>query len=124
MEKLTGFAEKLGIFSHLYTMFVVILAWVLFRAESITGAGIYIGEMFGIRASGLYDMVAASYLNDTKTLLLIALIAATPLYKKICGWLHDKGLGWIEQVWLVTVFILSVVQVVGSTYSPFIYFNF
>lgn len=123
-EKLTGFAERLGIFSHLYTMLVVILAWVLFRAESIASAGVYIGEMFGIGASGLYDVAAASYLNDTKTLLIIALIAATPLYKKICDRLKDKGFGWIEQVWLVAVFIISVVQVVGSTYSPFIYFNF
>ena len=123
-EKLTGFAERLGIFSHLYTMLVVILAWVLFRAESIASAGVYIGEMFGIGASGLYDVAAASYLNDTKTLLIIALIAATPLYKKICDRFKDKGFGWIEQVWLVAVFIISVVQVVGSTYSPFIYFNF
>lgn len=124
VEKLTGFAERMGIFSHLYTMLVVILAWVLFRAESIASAGVYIGEMFGIGASGLYDAAAASYLNDTKTLLIIALIAATPLYKKICNRLKDQGFGWIEQVWLTVVFIISVVQVVGSTYSPFIYFNF
>ena len=36
-------------------MFFVILGWVLFRADSITAAGQYIGNMFGAGATGFID---------------------------------------------------------------------
>lgn len=124
IEKIIGFTEKIGIFSHIYTMVVVMLAWVIFRSGSIAEAWVYIGQMFGVGASGGYDSAISSYLASTKMILIAAIIGSGPLLKKICEWLNRKNIGWIEQVWLVFIFILSTIQVVGSTYNPFIYFNF
>lgn len=56
-ERLTGFAEKLGLLAHVYAMVAVILGWVMFRSANI-GAGLgYIGIMFGFGANGMTDPI-------------------------------------------------------------------
>ena len=124
IEKLTGFPKKLGAFSHIYTLAVVIIAWVFFRAADISSGLTYLGHMFGIGASGFADAGFLAYLKGTFVVLIAALIGTTPLLKKAFGWLDEHKLGWIENIWVFFVFVLSVCQAVGSTYNPFIYFNF
>ena len=66
VEKLTGF-EKCSVplwLAWIYTMLFVVLGWVLFRAENLTGAVKYVLAMFGIGASGLLDAKAAYYMAE------------------------------------------------------------
>ena len=124
LEKQTGLNQKLGRLSHVYTLVVVILLWVIFRASSISAAGAYIGTMFGIGASGFADGTFFDYLRNTWVVLLFALIGSTPIMKRVEQKLAQMNLGWVSSVWTVLVFVLSVIQTVSSTYNPFIYFNF
>lgn len=123
-EKLTGFAEKLGKFSHVYTMLVVILAWVIFRAPDLGSALQYIGNMFGVGASGFTDSAFVETIKNTWTVLAVAMIGTTPLVKQIFTKLRATRFNVLEQLWVILIFMLSIFQVVGSTYNPFIYFNF
>ena len=108
----------------MYTITIVNLAWVIFRSDSISDAIIYIGNMFGIGTHGFYDSSVIEYLSSTIFVLLIALFASTPLYKKAICSLKYKRLGWIEAIIVFCLFILSLLQVISTTYNPFIYFNF
>lgn len=113
-----------GVLSHIYTLVIVILAWVIFRAENV-GAGLkYIGAMFGLGAAGFIDSAFIEYVKNTAFILIAALIGATPLLSNIIKRFKAKGLTWIEYAWLFIVFALSLIEVVCSTYNPFIYFNF
>lgn len=123
-EKLTGFAKKLGKFSHVYTMLVVILAWVIFRAPDLGSALQYIGNMFGIGAAGVADSAFVETIKNTWTVLAVAMIGTTPLVKQIFTKLKATRFNVLEQLWIILIFMLSIFQVVGSTYNPFIYFNF
>ena len=124
MEKLTGFSKKIGRLSHIYTLVVVILAWVIFRSDSISCAGSYIGKMFGIGSKGFCDATFLNAFIKTKGIVIIGIVAATPLFKKLIGYLRLKKLEFIENIWIIIIFIASLLQIISSSYNPFIYFNF
>jgi len=124
VERLTGFTEKIGWASHIYTLLVVILAWVFFRAENITSGVQYIGHMFGVNAAGFWDHTFTNFLKDSYVIMILSILGATPLFSKTMKVVSEKRFAWVETVWLIVIFALSVLEVVSSAYNPFIYFNF
>ena len=124
-ERLTGFHKKLGRFSHVYTMLVVILAWVIFRADTLTAGAEYIGNMVGVHSKGFVDEAFFDLLQNGLTVLVISIFLSYPLYSKIMDRLSsEKAKSGVRAILYLVIFTLSVIQIVASTYSPFIYFNF
>ena len=124
LEKQTGLAQKLGKLSHVYTLTVVLLMWVLFRAVDLGAALRYMGTMFGIGAAGFLGKDVLVYLRSTGSVLLLAVLGSGPWVKNTFARLKETGFSWLEPLWVTAVFVLSVLQAVSSTYNPFIYFNF
>lgn len=124
VEKRTGFVKKLGRFSCIYTMLIVIIAWVIFRADDMRTAFVYIGNMCGIGTTGFWDSGVAGSLKVIMTILIVACIGMTPLVKNMFEKLQSTKFSFAESVWVFVIFILSLLQVVNNTYNPFIYFNF
>ena len=52
-------------------------------------------------------------------MLVLGIICVTPIANYSCN-----KVGLVKSVLVVILFGLSLVQVVSSTYNPFIYFNF
>ena len=123
-EKQWGFVKKLGPLSRVYTMLAVILAWVFFRSADLASGFRDIGYLFGIGAGGFWDSGAAVTVQGTWVILLLSVFGATPLAARTLEGLRKRGLGWAEPVWLLLVFCLSLLEVISSSYNPFIYFNF
>ena len=109
---------------HVWTMLVVIIAWVFFRAASITAGWQYLSAMFGFGASGFIGPDLINTVKNTYVILILSCIGATPFLSTTMKRLREKGLPWVEDVWLLLLFVLSILEVVSSTYNPFIYFNF
>ena len=84
----------------------------------------YLGNMVGIGADGFYNAAVSEYIGATALVLIIAIIGATPLYRKLITVVEQKKMAWIESIWILVIFALSVLQLISSTYNPFIYFNF
>lgn len=124
IEKETGLAQKSGWFGHIYTMLVVILAWVFFRSPDILSGCAYIGRMFGHHVSGFTDAYFFTTMKACWPVLLAALLGCTRSLINITERLKAKGLAMVETVWLLLVLIVAVLEIVSSTYNPFIYFNF
>ncbi|MDO4982674.1 MAG: MBOAT family O-acyltransferase [Eubacteriales bacterium] len=123
-EKLTGLSTKRStVLSHICTMLIIILAWVIFRSDSIAAGVRYMGEMFGI-GCGFGWNAAWQTLRGTWFVLLLAVIGSFPIIPKFRNSTAAKKLSWLENAFLIVVFIGSLLQIVGGTYNPFIYFNF
>lgn len=103
---------------HVLTLLAVILLWVVFRSENVSQAVSYWASMFGLKGNALWDSAFAEYVRSSWTVLCVSLAGVCPLTK----WL--KRFPAIESAWLCLVFVLCVLEVVGSSYNPFIYFNF
>ena len=125
-EKLTGFHKKNGWYMHVYTMFFVILGWVLFRADSITAAVRYMGNMFGIGATGLADATFVECIKNSAVVFAAAVLFSFPVVKKIGVLLENKPVvkNVLASVCMVLVFVVSLLICIKATYNPFIYLNF
>lgn len=106
---------KLG---HVGTMLAVILLWVVFRCKSVGQGVSCIASMFGLKGNTFCDAGFVVYVESTWMVLLFALVGVFPVVKYL------KRYPVIESLWLCLVFILSVCEVINSSYNPFIYFNF
>lgn len=130
LEKKTGLPEKLKGFSRIYTLFFVLLAWVLFRAEDLSSAGLYLQQMFGFTQKGAFDKVFFDYLRYGKTILLFGIVGSLP----VVPWLAKKAASWnsrlknsaavVQMLFLTAIFLISILVTIKATYNPFIYFNF
>ena len=125
-EKLTGFARRLGRLGHVYAMAVVLVGWVLFRADTVSDAAARLGVMFGASAAPIADGTFLFYLADYKAFFAAALVCSLPWREwRAADRLRDHP-AWNAAValWLVLVFLLSLSFMIKSDYNPFIYFNF
>ncbi|WML24852.1 MBOAT family protein [Neobacillus sp. OS1-33] len=119
------------VLQHLYALIVVMIGWVFFRAETFTYGFNYLKVMFFANGNPVWDQQASFYLSQYGIVLLIAIIAATPVFQV----LKDKvikpgptgiasGRNLLVTASYAVIFFLTLVSVVSSTFNPFIYFRF
>jgi alginate O-acetyltransferase complex protein AlgI len=113
---------------RIYSLLVILLGWVIFRAETLTDAASYIGNMFNFGNIGLDSAIS---LTDRLTLFVFvaALILSTPVIPYIKEKLLIVKYGSAVSDTLIlcgvtVLFSLSIVFLTGSDYNPFIYFRF
>lgn len=105
------------IINRLLVFVVVTLLWVVFRADNIVLAGIYIGHMF---TGGIKIISLLSYLSG-KT--IIALLLAIAFAGFAQSHFPVKKLQEFKAIPLALL-IISLLFLVNNTYNPFIYFQF
>lgn len=129
IEKLTGCIKtdnkfvKFGLW--VYTIFFVVLGWVIFRADSLIIAINYIKMMFGLKSNVFLDNSFVYQFKSVYSCLIFGILFSFP----IIPFLKEKVKKCILTdilyiVLLVVVFIISIASIVSSSYNPFIYFNF
>lgn len=132
---LTRFARKRGILNHLYAMLVVLVGWVLFRAETAAQAGTFLEAMCGLSGNWELHRDLRLLLQPYQlTVLCVGVVAATPVLPLISDWrkrFDTRSLDFVRpyveltQLTVLTVqFVWCACLVVSSTYNPFIYFRF
>ncbi len=131
IEKFTGFYKKdktvtSKVLLSVYTLFFVLMGWVLFRAESVTDAISYMGNMFGFKTNGFADAIFLQNLKQIGFWLIFGVLFSTPFVKKLGTKLPQNNivLNLLYCVAVVLLFIVSTASIVSSSYNPFIYFNF
>ena len=129
VEKITGLDKKsnklLNVFKWSYTILFVILGWVIFRAESIGDAFVYIRSMFGLVGNTFVDGKFTGWFTQNLILLMIGIVLSTPLFRFLSQkTMNNKIVGFVKAGGLICLFILSIASLVSSSYNPFIYFNF
>ncbi len=117
------------ILKWLYTVLIVIIGWVFFRAADLTTAVCYLKSMIMLNGNSLTDSAAGYYFANIAVLLIIGTVLCAPIYKKL-GEISDKFVlpnrlrAVFSPVFIICLFLLAAAFTVASTYNPFIYFNF
>lgn len=112
------------VFSHIYTMFFVIVGWVIFDFSSVSDIVKYIGGMFGLGGAGTTaDLL--SFIVASLPVLCIAVFASLPFIRKAYFKLSKmKFFPIIEAAAVLAVLTLCTASLVRSGYNPFLYFRF
>jgi len=140
--------EKLGLdraleklwkpIQHIYTLFIVMMAWVLFRADDFTHAWGYFRSMFTYKSMELnYEVLHKFLNNEVYLVLVIAIFSSTRIwlviYEKAKQLIQPSAKLWklSQGVWMfmvlafvLVVMTLSTTYLVANSYNPFIYFRF
>jgi len=119
-------AKAPRLFQHGYTMLLVIFSWVLFRCESLGAVGSYLAAMFG--AGGGSAGQAVYFLKQYGVYLIAGIIASLPvknwLEKKLTARKQEALLVWGSALLALALLFLSFLQLISSTFNPFIYYRF
>ena len=124
LSKLPSFVQSV------YTLFFVILGWVIFKCEDLSYCLSYLRAMFGGFGAGFLNGESLYLLKNYGIMLLILMVGSTMLPKRAA----DKVLAKIGNVsitgtavrclWFAGIFLISVAYLVDATYNPFLYFRF
>lgn len=115
-------------FQRGYTLFVVLLGWVFFRADSVTYAVDYIRAMFGFIPDCTPYFGITYYLAPYNIFIMVLAVLLSANYvqngaitlKRRCRLCGEIG----ERVLLAGLIVICVITVMAQTYNPFIYFRF
>lgn len=127
--KIEKYDKKCEIFiRHIYTLFIIITGWVLFRAENMSYGIKFLKIMFGISKNSKIPY-SVMYFLDRKVILalLIGLIASVNIFKlNIDKYYESKSFmrNILLNMYSIIILILSYMSILSSTYNPFIYFRF
>jgi len=113
--------NKKNISSHIYTLLVVNIGWVFFRADTMKDALKYLGTMFGIGLSSTPGFTLRWYVSNWSiALIILAVLDITG----VLGRLSNRLPLIVKYIVLYAILFLSVIRIVSGTYNPFIYFQF
>lgn len=128
-EEKTKNSVFIATISKLWTLLIVNLGWVLFRAPYIKDAMQFIGTMFGIIVPEKVGYTVFWYLDKwTITIMLFAIFFASSLPTLLCEAIQKHVPKKIIVVFkygaLLVLLWFSMLRIVAGTYNPFIYFQF
>jgi alginate O-acetyltransferase complex protein AlgI len=122
---------------HVYLLFVVMIGWVFFRADTLPGALAFLQAMAGF-GEGLRTTYDVRWFLTPEVLLALTagVVASTPLLASLGrAWSDATSTGggsprlaWVPSIattaGLVLLLAASVMLSAARTYNPFIYFRF
>jgi alginate O-acetyltransferase complex protein AlgI len=118
--------------AHAYTLAVVMVGWVFFRAETLPGALAFLKAMAGATTAAPTPFTVWWYLTAELSLALLAgAIGSTPWVPALALRLaraERPRLAWTLDAFstatLMVFLVMSIVSLSARTYNPFIYFRF
>ena len=118
-----------AVVQHIYVLFTVLVSFVIFSVESMDKLPVFVGGLFGIGTGGLWDNSTLYVLDSFAILLVVCLVASTPLPKMLWKKVSDTRAGEIaltvlEPLTIVLVVVLSTALLIDGAFSPFLYFRF
>lgn len=115
------------VMGNLYTLFIVMVGWVFFDLDGLSAAISFLEAMFGFSTYHYADNNTYYYLSTNLVVLLLAMLAATPLPRKMLSALKKRyplGSAILSPIVYVLFLLLSTAYLVNDTYNPFLYFRF
>ncbi|MGK7954005.1 MAG: MBOAT family protein [Crocosphaera sp.] len=109
------------LFSMLFTFALIVLAWIFFRAKSLTHAISYLSGIYS------YSIFAQPQLPQISTIILIILF----LIIEWCGREHRYALHWVPKIksslikyFMFYLLLMSIIIFMSNNEQEFIYFQF
>jgi alginate O-acetyltransferase complex protein AlgI len=118
---------------HGYTLLVVLIGWVVFRADSFELAGNYLYAMTGLAHAPEAQLLLRYATTGVLVSIAIGIVLSTPVSPTLTAkFANATSRRPVIQVageamkicGLLALLFLSAVYLAGGTYNPFIYFRF
>lgn len=126
---LKKFLDQHPIFGHIYTIFLVSISFVIFSVSTMEEAVQFFKNMFGLGRIPLITTEVGYYIRSYAVILIVSLIASTPLFVKgIEKAKQKKGIckiiNGLEPLYYVILLFMVTAFLIDSSFNPFLYFRF
>ena len=127
---LLKYIEKLPKFvSHIYTILLVWIGWVIFAFDDISMVSSYLKTMFGLNGTLFVNNEGMYLLLNYLLLIVILVISCTNYPKRLAIYVnnrYDSGIfiSLLKSAFVIGIFFISVAYLVDASYNPFLYFRF
>lgn len=108
-----------------YTLFFVLIGFVIFSANNMAEATDNLCAMFGLSELALCGDEAIYLLRSYAVTFLVAIVSSTPLFANIVRkWKSKPFMTIVEPIYLCILLVMSTAYLVDSSFNPFLYFRF
>ena len=121
-----------SIVGHIYTMFFVLISWVIFAIDDLDQCLQYLKSMFGI-GTEFCNQEILYLLTSYYVILFVLIFACTSiprrLIKRVQSSIGQRNGGNVlftcgKSIYMLIVFLAVIAFLVDASYNPFLYFRF
>lgn len=125
--------NKIKPLSNIYLLIVVYFGWVLFKFENTSTMFAVLKGMFGMNSNSFTDFETTAMLKSNFIFIIFAVLAVFPIVKILNAVLKKAAIKnkIANAVWAtctvlspVALILISLINIVGNSYNPFLYFQF
>ncbi len=121
--------NKFKVINYIYTLLVVLVGWVFFRANGLKNAIKYLKVMF-IPKNEVYYFDYSKIINNRYILIIFISILFAGIVQKLFKKLKNREKimkfynKYIESIVILMLMFICIIMLASNTYNPFIYFRF
>lgn len=117
--------EKLPkVAGHIYTLFFVLLSFVVFNADGLAGVVEDFKGMFGALSIPFYNAGTLYNISSYLFVLIIAIVGATPMPRRLWKRMTKRTGTVLEPIAAVIVLVCATAFIINGSFNPFLYFRF
>ncbi len=121
--------DKHKVLGHIYTLFLVLISFIIFNETSISNIILFLKNMFGFNHLHFANIETIYFLKNYAGVIIISIIASIPWLKIVkkkmsLGNFSAKVLSIMEPVFYIGLFIIVTAYIVDESFNPFLYFRF
>jgi alginate O-acetyltransferase complex protein AlgI len=123
-------AERIpSVVKLIFTMFLIMIGWVLFRTENMQSAFAFLKQMFNFSSINIHPQPSRILAIDNHgkfTILIAVLLCIMPMFEKLNNRISTFKNKFKKTALIpyLLLFFISVLKVGTASLSPFIYFRF
>ena len=127
---LKKYLEKMPKFiQNIYVLFIVMISFIIFSADNMEVAFKNITGLFGLNKVAFINEYTIYNLKSYAMILIIAILAATPIFKNLIEKLNknpylNKLINLLEPILIVILLLIVTSYLIDNSYNPFLYFRF
>lgn len=116
--------ERQKVLSHIYTLFVVCIGWVIFSITDFSSLGVFFTRLFTphLVSNGTAAVGVIYYLRNYAVSIALGCFFSTDLASELYARVRERR--WLKIALMCALFLVCVAYLVDSTYNPFLYFRF
>lgn len=121
--------SKSKVLSHIYSIVLIVIGFVIFNQTSLTNLGLFLKNMLGFGGLPFLNLETIFYFKNYLVIIIISVFLATPVLKSLIEKLKmkEKYRDLYDIIEIVICFILLIVctsYIINESYNPFLYFRF
>lgn len=124
---------------HCYTLVIIMVGWIFFRADSLSHAIDYMGALVNFQAAPYIDgRLHHATGNEFIVAFTLGILFSVPIVPTVNQWINhiysrkDQSIQWVISGtcttlltgWMVVTILYSTAAILRGTHNPFLYFRF